>query len=322
MNVIKNLVKESMYGVKCPYAMNADRIVVHNTANDASARNEIAYMISNGNEVSFHFAVDDMEIIQGIPLNRNAWHAGDGGSGTGNRKGIAIEICYSKSGGERFIKAEKNAAKFIAQLLKERNWSIDKVTKHQDYSGKYCPHRTLDMGWDRFLNMIKAEMNGSGTANSESTPSRKTVDQVAQEVINGAWGNNPARREKLEAAGYDYNAVQSRVNALLGGTTTATPSKKTVDQIAQEVINGAWGNNPARREKLEAAGYDYNAVQSRVNALLGGATTATPSKKTVDQVAQEVINGAWGNNPERRKRLEAAGYDYNAVQSRVNALLG
>ena len=64
------------------------------------------------------------------------------GHGKGNMQGIAIEICYSKSGGDRFIKAEKNAAKFIAQLLKERGWGIDKVTKHQDYSSKYCPHRT------------------------------------------------------------------------------------------------------------------------------------------------------------------------------------
>ena len=83
-------------------------ICIHNTANDASAANEISYMISNNNEVSFHIAVDDKEAIQGIPFNRNAWHAGDGGSGTGNRKYIAIEICYSKSGGTRFTNAEKN----------------------------------------------------------------------------------------------------------------------------------------------------------------------------------------------------------------------
>ena len=112
-------------------------------------------MRSNNNETSFHFAVDDKEVVQGIPLNRNAWHAGDS-HGKGNMEGIAIEICYSKSGGDRFIKAEQNAAKFIAQLLKERGWGIDKVTKHQDYSGKYCPHRTLDMGWQRFLDLIKA----------------------------------------------------------------------------------------------------------------------------------------------------------------------
>ena len=52
--------------------MDATRIVVHNTYNDASARDEIAYMISNNAECSFHFAIDDKEVVQGIPLNRNA----------------------------------------------------------------------------------------------------------------------------------------------------------------------------------------------------------------------------------------------------------
>ena len=159
MNIVKNIVTKDKYGVKCPYPMTPSRIVIHNTANDASAKNEIAYMIGNNQEVSFHYAVDDKEVVQGIPEDRNAWHSGDGENGKGNREGVAIEICYSKSGGERFIQAEKNAVDLIVLILKKYNWGIDKVTKHQDYSGKYCPHRTLDMGWDRFIKMIEAKLN-------------------------------------------------------------------------------------------------------------------------------------------------------------------
>ena len=159
MNIVKNLVSESKYSVKCPYAMTPEFVVVHNTANDASAQNEVKYMVSNNNQVSFHFAVDDKEIVQGLPLDRNAWACGDGANGKGNRKGIQIEICYSKSGGARFENAEKNAAKFIAQLLKERGWGVDKVKKHQDFSNKYCPHRTLDKGWASFVNMVKDYLN-------------------------------------------------------------------------------------------------------------------------------------------------------------------
>ena len=159
MIITKNLVDKSMYNIKCPYSMKPTRIVVHNTANDASAKNEISYMRRNSNKVSFHYAVDDKEVVQGIEENRNSWNAGDGTNGKGNREGIAIEICYSKSGGERFIKSEENAVELIASILKRYNWGIEKVTKHQDYSKKYCPHRTLDMGWDRFLKMIKDKMN-------------------------------------------------------------------------------------------------------------------------------------------------------------------
>ena len=159
--IIKQYVPSSKYSVKCPHAMNPIGICVHNTANDASAKSEVNYMINNNNQVSYHVAIDDQFAIECIPFNRNAWHAGDGGSGQGNRKYISIEICYSKSGGSKFDQAEKNAARYIAMLLKEYGWDISHVKKHQDFSGKYCPHRTLDYGWQRFLDMISAELGNT-----------------------------------------------------------------------------------------------------------------------------------------------------------------
>lgn len=188
MKIRQMLVSPSKYNIKCPYSMNATRIVVHNTANDASANNEIKYMISNNHQVSFHVAVDDKEVVQGIPFNRNAWHASDGNKGKGNREGIAIEICYSKSGGDRFIKAEQNAAKLIAQLLKERGWGIDRVTKHQDYARKYCPHRTLDMGWERFLNMVRAEL-GQASVTVSSTPKPSSNATVTGDITYQSYDN-------------------------------------------------------------------------------------------------------------------------------------
>ena len=158
LKVRKILPPINKYDIKCPYPMDPTYITVHNTANQASAINEITYMHNNNNEVSFHYAVDDIEAIQGLPLNRNGWHSGDGSQGTGNRKSIAVEICYSQYGGEKFDKAEKNAAKLIALLMEKFNIPIDRVRKHQDWSGKYCPHRTLDAGWDRFVDMIMREV--------------------------------------------------------------------------------------------------------------------------------------------------------------------
>ena len=204
MKVIQNLVPTSKYNIKCPYPMVAEFIVVHNTANDASAENEIKYMISNNEKVSFHYAVDDKEIVQGIPENRNAWHAGDGANGEGNRKGIAVEICYSKSGGQRFIEAEKLAAKFIAYKLNEKGWGIDKVKKHQDFSGKYCPHRTLDIGWQRFLDMVNNELNklkGADKVTDKNTPSswaKEAWEWAKKEgITDGTNPQKPATREEV-----------------------------------------------------------------------------------------------------------------------------
>lgn len=221
MNKRQNLVPESNWKNKCPYSMTPTRIVVHNTYNDASANNEIAYMIRNTNKVSFHYAVDDIEVVQGLEENRNSWNAGDGGKGTGNREGIAIEICYSKSGGEKFIKAEQNAVKLIVDILNRYGWGIDKVTKHQDYSRKYCPHRTLDMGWQRFLNMVSAELNPKVLSNKV-----KTVEEIATEVIKGLWGNGTSRKTKLTKAGYNYNEIQTAVNKLMAGDTEKSTNKE------------------------------------------------------------------------------------------------
>ena len=177
--------------IKWPYAMTPTRIVIHNTANDAPAENEIAYMLSNSKETSFHFAVDDKEIVQGIDLNRNAWHASDG-NGKGNREGIAIEICYSKSGGERWLKALENAAELTAKLLKDYGWGIDRVTKHSDYTNKHCPHRILDeYGWDNFLNLVKSKMSAS-TAPAPApaptpAPSKPDVTYKVWDDVKNKW---------------------------------------------------------------------------------------------------------------------------------------
>lgn len=187
MEVVKQLVPESKWPIKCPYEMVPEFVVVHNTANDASARDEISYMSSNGESTSFHYAVDDIEAVQGILESRTAWHAGDG-AGAGNLKGIGIEICYSLSGGQRFLQAEDNAAELIADICNRYGWDISRVTKHQDYSGKYCPHRTLDLGWERFLNKVKDRMGGLTVTQYEELNER--VKQIENKMIYNYIDNN------------------------------------------------------------------------------------------------------------------------------------
>ena len=87
-----------------------------------------------------------------MPLNRNAWHAGDGGRGNGNRKSIGIEICYSWSGGPRYYEAERKATMLTAYLMHKFNISIGNVKQHYDWSRKHCPRRIRDEGrWNAFL---------------------------------------------------------------------------------------------------------------------------------------------------------------------------
>lgn len=189
MQITKMLVPESKYPIKCPYEMNPEFIVIHNTANDASAMSEISYMIGNNNKVSYHCAIDNYRVVQGVPFNRNTWNAGDGGNGNGNRKGISLEICYSKSGGDDFEEAEKLAAEYTAYLLKQYDWGIDKVKKHQDFANKYCPHRTLDMGWQRFLDMVSSYLEVKPVEN-EKENIESGSDEPVRKYKNGSTSEN------------------------------------------------------------------------------------------------------------------------------------
>lgn len=269
MRIIKNFVDESKYNFKCPYSMKPTRIVVHNTANDASAQNEIAYMKRNDYETSFHYAVDDKEVVQGIPENRNAWHASDGANGKGNREGIAIEICYSKSGGERFIKAEQNAVDLIVDILKRYNWGIDKVTKHQDYCGKYCPHRTLDMGWQRFINMIKAKLEAP--ANTYTVKSGDSLWKIAQEQL-----GNGARYAEIKALNNLTTDVIYAGQVLKMPTTANKTPAKPVTQVKQIKVgsNVKVKKGAKTYEGQNLASFVYNRVH-KVKQINGNRVVIT-----------------------------------------------
>lgn len=99
-------------------------------------------------------------------------------------------------------------------------------------------------------------------------PSKKSVDDIAREVIDGKWGNGKTRRETITAAGYNYDEVQARVNEILGMKPKKTADATTT--IAKEVIAGKWGNGAIRVARLRLAGYDPDKIQREVNRLLSG----------------------------------------------------
>ena len=188
------------------------------------------------------------------------------------------------------------------------------LTVHRWFANKSCPGDWL---YSRLSDVAaKVTANLSSASTPTTTPSTsKTTEEVAKEVIAGKWGNGEDRKQRLTAAGYNYSLIQAKVNELMGAKTTV--SSKSIDELAREVIQGKWGNGEERKNRLISAGYDYSAVQAKVNELMGG----IKSTKSVDQLAREVIYGYWGNGQDRKNRLTAAGYDYSAVQNRVNELL-
>ncbi len=113
------------------------------------------------------------------------------------------------------------------------------------------------------FNGYKKKSHGKANQKKKIETKRKTIDELAREVLKGKWGNGETRVKRLESAGYNYDKVQAKVNELL-----AVTNKKSTLTIAREVIRGDWGNGDERVRLLTEAGYDYDEVQSKVNELL------------------------------------------------------
>ena len=122
-------------------------------------------------------------------------------------------------------------------------------------------------GWIYLANSSYLTINSTVAGSGSSSTPAKSVTEIAKEVIAGKWGNGTDRKNRLEASGYNYNSVQNEVNRLLSGGSS-TSSKKSNEEVAKEVIRGEWGNGADRKNRLEAAGYNYNTIQNLVNKML------------------------------------------------------
>ena len=272
--VVSMPISSGKYSKKCPYSMTPKYITVHNTANDASARNEVSYMRNNSSSTSYHVAVDDKEVVIAAPFNRNCFHAGDGRNGTGNRKTIGIEICYSKSGGSRFDEAEKNAAQYIAGLLKAYGWGINRVKRHYDWSRKYCPHRTMDRGWQRFLNMVSAAMEGKAVSipSSGSSSGKIKVDKK--------WGPDTTRASQ-RVLGTTIDGIVSnqsiRAKKYLPNVSTASwkfvknPGRgsnmvRALQKLVGATVDGLCGPGTVKalQKFLKSKGFYSGAIDSKM----------------------------------------------------------
>lgn len=293
-----------------------DRIVVHYTGTTASARNNATYFSRNeGQGASAHYFVDDIspEIYQSVAEGDTAWHAG---SWDMNCRAIGIEVV---SAGEDYSGTEITKLAWLVQkLMAKYGIGASGVIRHYDVTGKRCPAPYVAASkWAA----LKARITGGTaiTSGGETSAPSGTVTELAQRVIAGEFGNGNARRAAL---GSRYDEVQAEVNRILGGGSASGGSSSggsgvDIEALAQAVIRGDYGNGDARHAAL---GENYDAVQARVNEILGAGRSSGGSSGGVDidSLARAVIRGDYGNGEERRRRL---GSLYDAVQARVNEML-
>lgn len=307
-----------------------NKVVIHHAA--TTDFDGIARTFQNPNrQASAHYGVGrNNNVDQYVAEGNTAWHAGTSiasGIPNPNPSSIGIEN-VNASGAPEWAIAESTfntLVELVADVVKRNGLGKLVVGKnlfqHKNFAPTYCAGKLGDR-LQELADRVNAGVSGGATP--VPAPARRSNEQIATEVLAGAWGNNPERKNRLEAQGYNYAAIQAIVNSRVGGGAPApAPARPSNDEIANQVLAGAWGNNPSRQQRLQAAGYDYAAIQALVNKKLGGGSSA-PARKSEEQVANEIIAGVggWGNNPQRREKLQAAGYNASAVQAIVNRKLG
>ena len=324
-------------------------VVIHASANpNASIDSEISYMAKNYKNAFTHAWAGHNKIIEIANTNYACWGAG----GVANKRFVQIEMTEDK----RLTKKQKlqvvdRAAYWAAVQLvyyklpcKDASkgsgtvWGHTHVTKYLGGTTHTDPIaflRSLGLTWDdvykqtkRYYDAYKKgtsdqvkSLDGTqGTSTPKPTPSKpanKTIEQLADEVIAGKHGTGEARKKAL---GSNYSAVQKRVNEKLGAKSKpVSKPKKSVNQMAKEVIDGKHGTgHENRRKSLGISQSEYNKVRAEVNRLAGVKTGLT-----VDQMANKIINdkNAPTGHEARRKWLGINNATYQKVRARVNQKL-
>ncbi len=216
-----------------------------------------------------------------------------------------LQRVYEKTGVRPVFYCSSSALPMFEKIGKENfglwvaNWNVEspKIEPWSVFAFWQYTNRPIDQ--DYFNGTIEQYKKYCKSDKKPEHP-KKSLNEIASEVINGKWGNGNDRKTRLEQAGYDYESVQAIVNARLN-------QKEPTYQTALEVLRGKYGNGNERRTKLRNAGYDYEKTQAVVNRL----TT----------IATETIRGRYGNGQTRINALRRMGYDPNIVQEAVNILM-
>lgn len=282
------LTKHNLNRIDMPSVSMEGKIIgvtIHNTswisvASGTTPAEQYTRATVNGNmnDVRVHYYVDNHCAWQNLPLNLSGWHAADG-SGNGNRRTIAIECIMSSAYNSTDKKSEDNAARLAAALLKKYDLSIDHLYTHThwlnvrdgksgsvDYLNtaknpyKMCPLYILPH-WSAFKSKVQSYMNAD-TSTSTNT-SAKQLYRVRK-----SWTDAKSQIGAFSSLDNAKKACKSGYSVFDSNGNVVYPAKKSIDEIAREVIQGKWGNGTERKKKLTNAGYDYNAVQKRVNELM------------------------------------------------------
>jgi DNA-binding ferritin-like protein (Dps family) len=268
-----------------------------------------------GRQASAHFGATDGEVDCYVNPDDIAWANGNWAA---NLSKISVECNPRQSDGDYY------AAAWTIAYIRSIYGDLP-LSRHRDYYPTECCGDYDLERLDREARQIAAQ----GIWNNVPLPTpappvvpapavpaaqTKSIDQLANEVIAGAYGTGDARRLAL---GAQFDAVQARVNEILLGSSNPKP-QPSISELADAVLRGEFGNGDQR---ITALGINYQAVQDEINRrILGEGVAAAPAPTpvyvpSIDELVQRTLAGEFGNGDDR---VRALGANYQAVQDRIN----
>lgn len=177
------------------YPMTPQWITIHDTDNRRPGAGEQAhctYVTENPatqREPSWHYTVGDDFVLQHLPTNENAWHAGDGANGPGNRTSIAIEMTVDA--GQNFEIALENLAYLTAYLLDQHELGYERVVQHKHWlspaypAGKDCPRWMREEGeWPAFIDTVRQILEHRDGDTVVDDPNARYFSETGHWIIN------------------------------------------------------------------------------------------------------------------------------------------
>lgn len=290
-----------------PRNKDIDTITIHCVAGNCTVETIGAIFAPSSRQASSNYGVgSDGRIGMYVEEKDRSWCTS---SGANDHRAITIEVS-NDSGAPEWHVSDKALVALInlcTDICKRNNikkliWKADKsligqpelqnMTVHRWFAAKSCPGDYLYRIQGNIADEINKRLGGTVTPTPTPAPGPSVSGLKVGDIVNftgtthftssqAASGVScKPGKAKITAIAlntkHPYHLVREPGGATVYGwvdtkdiTTASAPAKKSIDEIAREVITGKWGNGQVRKDNLKAAGYDPTAVQARVNQLLG-----------------------------------------------------
>ncbi|AJD92017.1 hypothetical protein JMA_27000 [Jeotgalibacillus malaysiensis] len=248
-----------------------------------------------------------------------------------HRLGNMIANHFGLRGGKMFHGRDNlyNLNTFAKRRLSYRLLELGFITnkENMDYFKKHYDVIARDL-ISAVVNQRIETDEGKGSSVEEKTPVPSTeqytgiVEYMNRNNMDSSFANRAKLAAQYGIVGYKGTAEQN--NALLRKLQTGAAVKpvKSIEQMAQEIIDNKHGNgHENRRRSLGISAAEYAKVRAEVNRRASGAPAAP--RKTISQMADDIINNPKVPNGHaaRQKWLGVDSATYEKVRARVNQLL-